>query len=109
MHLSGIAQTGEPQEVPMQANILGVLGSDGIAVPIQGIISRVMKLRRLKTGMRRIGEIGEFGAKPGTPRTAVGSLALPTEQRNVLECRHHRDPQMCHRRPHRHLLMGAPQ
>ena len=97
----------------MQANILGVLGSDGIAVAIQGIISRVMKLRRLKTGMTRIGESGEqsgeVGAEPGTPRTGVGSLALPTEQRNVLECRHHRDPQMRHRRPHRHLLMGAPQ
>ena len=97
----------------MQANILGVLGSNGIAVPIQGIISRVMKLRRLKTGMTRIGESGEqsgeVGAEPGTPRTGVGSLALPTEQRNVLECRHHRDPQMRHRRPHRHLLMGAPQ
>ena len=109
MHLSGIAQTGAPQEIPMQADILGVLGSNGIAVPIQGIISRVMKLRRLMTGMRRIGESGEVGTKPGTPRTAVASLALPTKQRNVLECRHHRDPQMSHRRPHRHLLMGAPQ
>ena len=100
----------------MQAEILGVLGRNGIAVPLQRIISRVMKLRRLKTGVTRIGDSGEsaeqsgeVGAEPGTPRTGVGSLALPTEQRNVLECRHHRDPQMSHRRPHRYLLMGAPQ
>ena len=109
MHLSGVALPGEPQEIPMQADILGVLGSNGIAVPIQGIISRVMKLRRLMTGMRRIGESGKVGTKPGTPRAAVASLDLPTNQRHVLERRHHRDPKMSHRRPHRHLLMGAPQ
>ena len=57
----------------MQADILGVLGRIGIAVPIQSIISRVMKLRRLMTGMRRIGEIGEVVTMPGTPRTAIAA------------------------------------
>ena len=114
LHLSGIALPGEPQEIPMQADVLGILGN-GIAVTSQGIITRVMKRRRLMTGMGRIGEVGrigesgKFGNKPGTPRAAVASLDLPTNRRNVLERRHHRDPQMSHRRPHRHLLMGAPQ
>ena len=108
LHLSGIALPGEPQEIPMQADVLGILGN-GIAVTSQGIITRVMKRRRLMTGMGRIGESGQVGTKPWPPRAAVASLDLPTNQRHVLKRRHHRDPKMSHQRPHRHLLMGAPQ